>query len=311
MPRQGWTVEEVRTPFLWGELYAPEEEMRNDAAPSEGIPQQTHTGAKDRPVRPALVIMPSSAGVCDIRERFYARYFAQQGCLCLITDSFARRGLTQCMTDQTLHDDGDMLEDARAAFRWLTAREDVGSVGILGVSKGGLAALNAALVLPGQPPMPAFALHVCIVPSCAVQLRHPRVSGAPMLFLLGGKDDYTRAEPALRYAEAITRENDVRLETVVFPEAHHGWELCGKPQFYPQAESYGTCLFYREDDGSITNATTGESLSPARFRERLRSFAHYGAHAGGGTGALRRATCETILDFMRRTDFLSGFEHVS
>ena len=286
MTTKGWSREQVRADGLLGELYVPDGGERAEA--------------------PALVIMPSSAGVCDIRERFYAGYFAERGCRCLIADAFARRGLHQCMTDQTLLGDRDMLEDARAAFRWLTERGNT-RIGILGVSKGGQAALNAAmspmpgLDVPGTPDVGAFAVHICLAPSCAVQLRHPRTTGAPILMLLGGRDDYTGTAPALRYAARITTSP---VETVVFPEARHAWELCGEPQFYPQAECYADRLFSLEDDGSITDDATGETFSTEAFRRRQRSFARYGAHAGGGTGALRRQGCETILAFMRRTGFL-------
>lgn len=303
MARREWSAEKVATGTLQGELYAPE----SDAGESRTDGTGGHGRDRDGERRPALVIMPSSAGVCDIRERFYAKAFAKQGCLCLIVDAFSRRGLAQCMTDQTLLDDRDMLEDARAAYRWLATREDVGRIGILGVSKGGLAALNAAMTsIPGLPPAPgAFAVHICIAPSCAVQLRHPRTTGAPILMLLGGRDDYTGAAPALRYAERMARIGGSAVETVVFPEAHHAWELCGEPQYYQQAECYADCLFYEEGDGSITDAATGESMSAEQFRRQRRRFARYGAHAGGGTGALRRRTCETILSFLRKTGFLA------
>lgn len=286
----GWNVEKVDSETLTGELYVPDNTLGKDTARK----------------RPAMVIMPSSAGVCDIRERFYAGKLAEQGCLCLIADIFARRGLTQCMTDQTLLSDRDMLEDAWTAQAWLAARDDTDRIGILGVSKGGLAALNAAMSpMPGMAAAEgSFAIHICIAPSCAVQLRCPRTTGAPILILLGGSDDYTGAAPAMDYAGRIANAGSGIVETVVFPGAHHGWELCGKPQYYPQAECYADCLLYLEEDGTITNDATGENMTAEAFRERRRSFARYGAHAGGGTGALRRKGCETILDFMRRTGFL-------
>lgn len=286
MPEGGWIVERVVTSSLIGELY---------------IPRSEGKAAK----RPALVIMPSSAGVCDVRERFYAAFFAERGCLCLIADTFARRGLTQCMTDQSLLSEEEMLTDARSAFIWLAMREDVERIGIFGVSKGGLAALNAAMSpMPGMPPAPGiFGLHVCLSPPCNIQLRYPQVTGAPILMLLGGKDDYTGAAPALSYAERINACNHVDIERVIFPDARHAWESCGEPRYYPRAERCER-LFYLEDDGSITDAASGENMSAAVFRQRRKIFASYGAHAGGGTDALLQRTCDTILDFMRRHDFL-------
>lgn len=279
------TCLKISTESLLGELYSPEH--------SDGRPL------------PGLVILPSSAGVCDVRERFYARFFAEHGCRCLVVDSFSRRGLSECMTDQSLLSDREMLEDARVGFRWLAARKDIGKIGVLGVSKGGLAALNAALSpMPGMhPTSESFDLHVSIAPSCAIQPRHLHVTGIPVLMLLGSLDDYTGTEPAIGYAKRLG-EAGLPLETVILPGARHGWELCGKPLWLPQAERYADCLFYLEDDGSITDSATGTRFSYEQFRHQMRGFAQHGAYAGGGTGTLRRKGAESILDFMRRKGFL-------
>ena len=312
MAEYAWTVKSISTAELRGELYVPHTVLHDTTRLNNSI---KYTDKKYF----AMVIMPSSAGVCDTRERYYAQNLAAHGCICLIADAFARRGLTQCMTDQTLLDDRAMLEDAFAARNWLAGHENVGDIGILGVSKGGFAALDAAMSarqpspaadmggtreeasLPGKP----FAVHVCLAPACAVQLRHPYTTGAPIFMLLGGKDDYTGTASALHYAERIEKTNGQPVETLIFPEACHAWESLGEPQYFPQAECYAGCLFYEEDDGSIINSTTGERLSAEAFRQQRRRFARYGAHAGGGTEQLRRATFDAILNFLEKNGFLS------
>ena len=67
----------------------------------------------------AVVIMNSSAGVCDIRERFYASFFAKSGIAALVVDSFSPRGIVETIRDQSRITDQDMERDAYAAFDYL------------------------------------------------------------------------------------------------------------------------------------------------------------------------------------------------
>src|SRR5207245_7051955 len=95
---------------------------------------------------PCMVILTSSAGVQRHREHFYAQALGDAGVAAMIVDSFTGRGVRRTVADQTLVSGAQMEGDAFAALAFLRAdrRIDPGRIGVMGVSKGGVATLNAA-----------------------------------------------------------------------------------------------------------------------------------------------------------------------
>src|SRR6267154_3022635 len=100
----------------------------------------------DRP-SPCMVILTSSAGVQRHREHYYAQALNEAGTAALIIDSFTGRGVRRTVADQTLVSAAQMEGDAFAALALLRAdsRIDPQRIGIMGVSNGGVATLNAAI----------------------------------------------------------------------------------------------------------------------------------------------------------------------
>jgi len=69
-------------------------------------------------------------------------------------------------------------------------------IGVLGVSKGGIVAMNTALTLylaKAGMSGAQFAAHVAIVPSCGWVPRSTATTGAPILFMLADLDDQAPA----------------------------------------------------------------------------------------------------------------------
>ncbi len=246
-----------------------------------------------------LVIVPSSAGVVDVRERAYARFFAQNGLHCIIADPFALMGLDQCLTDQTAMPMETLLSSAFEARRRLFEESNLRLCGIMGVSKGGAVALLSALTLPWLAAQPYFDFHTALVPPVHLQLRNPRATGGPILILLGEDDDFTPAAPALAYAARIKNKNpDLDLTVRVLPNHAHAWESRGEIHWLPFAERYDHCLFMLENDGSVTDEANGRNMTLATLRNGLRSLARRGAHYGGGDDNSFAATCDQILSFI-------------
>src|SRR5512138_73927 len=116
-----------------------------------------------------MVILTSSAGVQRHREYFYAQALNAAGVAALVVDSFTGRGVRRTVADQTLVSAAQMEGDAFAALALLRAdpRIDPERIGIMGVSKGGGAALNAAVAVRQhwRESFPhLFDLHVAISP---------------------------------------------------------------------------------------------------------------------------------------------------
>ena len=97
---------------------------------------------------PAVVMTPSSGGVRDDVEIHYASHLARSGIAALVIDSFGARGVTHTIHDQRLVDSWAIVHDAIAGLRLLLAdnRFKRDRIGIMGVSKGGIVAMNTALV---------------------------------------------------------------------------------------------------------------------------------------------------------------------
>ena len=107
------------------------------------LPEQT-----ERP-SPCMVLLSSSAGVQRHREHYYAQALNAAGTAALIVDSFTGRGVRRTVADQTLVSAAQMEGDAFAALALLRAdsRIDPQRIGVMGVSKGGVATLNAAIAV--------------------------------------------------------------------------------------------------------------------------------------------------------------------
>ena len=163
------------------------------------------------------------------------------------------------------------------------------ALGVMGVSKGGGAALNAAIAVrqrwrPGLPHL--FDLHVAICPGATAQHRDPATHDRPIFFMLAGRDDYTPAPRAIDYAErACAQPATAGSRVKVYAGAHHGWEVALGPVFdIKDAENWSCCNNYIEDDGSHFVIAAGRSFPEPDYQAWARRHCvTRGARAGGGT----------------------------
>ncbi len=267
-----------------------------------------HLPEADGPV-PCMVILTSSAGVQRHREHFYAQVLNEAGVGALIVDSFTGRGVRRTVADQTLVSAAQMEGDAFAALALLRAdpRIDPERIGIMGVSKGGGASLNAAIAVRprwrgGFPHL--FDLHVAICPGATTQHRDPTTHGKPMFFMLAARDDYTPALLAVEYAERMRAAGNGRIKVKVYGNAHHGWESVGPVFDIKDAENWSCCTNFIEDDGRHFVVAAGQAMSEPEYQAWARQHCvTRGARAGGGTPELKRRATADLLAFLQ----LHGF----
>src|SRR3954467_12373760 len=147
-----------------------------------------HVPMQDVQPSPCMVILTSSAGVQRHREHYYAQVLNEAGTAALIVDSFTGRGVRRTVADQTLVSGAQMEGDAFAALALLRSdpRIDPERIGVMGVSKGGVATLNAAIAIRQRWRSydHLFDLHVAICPGATAQHRDPTTQGRPMYFML-------------------------------------------------------------------------------------------------------------------------------
>jgi dienelactone hydrolase len=268
-----------------------------------------HLPMQALPPFPCMVILTSSAGVQRHREHYYAQALNDAGCAALIVDSFTGRGVRRTVADQSLVSAAQMEGDAFAALALLRAdpRIDPDRIGVMGVSKGGGAALGTAIAVRqrwrgGFPHL--FDLHVAICPGATAQHRDPTTHGRPIYFMLAGRDDYTPAALAVGYAERMRAAGNRRIKVKVFSGAHHGWESIGPVFDIRDAENWSCCTNFIEDDGSHFVVAAGRAMSEPDYQRWARQHCvTRGARAGGGTIELKRRATADLVGFLASHGF--------
>lgn len=184
---------------------------------------------------PAVVLLHgcsglyTKAGALSSRHLWWARALRDQGYLVLMVDSFGPRGIKeQCSEkERKARASVERKRDAWGALEFLRGRPDVRGerIAALGWSQGGGTVL-AAYESEGEGT--GFRGAVAFYPGCGVALRNPDWQpGGPLLILIGENDDWTPAEPCEELASRDSVKD--RLELVVYPDAHHGFDLPPTP----------------------------------------------------------------------------------
>jgi dienelactone hydrolase len=278
------------------------------ALPPAEITARLYRPAKARGPAPAMVILSSSAGVQRHRELYYAQRLAEAGVAACVVDSFGPRGVRSTVADQSRVSAFQMECDAVAALRLLRDDPaiDGNRIGIMGVSKGGVAAINSAIAVRRgwRGVDEVFALHVGICPGCVAQHRDASTTDQPVFFMLAQHDDYTPARFAVDYAQRMRATGNGRIRVKVY-NAHHGWESIGPVYAIANAQNYSRCANLIEADGRHFVAAVGRAMSEVEYRHWVRDngLLEFGAHAGGGSVALRDRATGDLLSFLASHGF--------
>ena len=257
----------------------------------------------------AVAITPSSGNVRDDIEIYYASTLARAGIAALVIDSFGSRGISSTVYDQSLLTPWETGNDAIAGLRWLVAdpRFRADRIGVLGVSKGGIVAMNTALTryrtwagMSG----PQFAAHVAIVPSCGWVPRSTATTGAPILFMLAELDDQCPIADCIDYAESLRTAGNSKIQVNVYRGAHHAWEIIGTtPYFDKWAENFAKCRVWIEDDRSNTAADGTRFVANDWHEWAKTNCITLGTSCCGGNETLKRQATDDLLAFLKESGF--------
>ena len=187
---------------------------------------------------PAVVILHDCSGTGPFSSGAPARWaelLRQRGYVVLMPDSFFSRGFTRgvCTDAATRRLEVSpqrRVRDAYAALAFLRSLDyvDARRVGVMGGSHGGSSTL-ALLGIPSTSPLlpddRGFAAAVALYPGCGQAPRRSAVFRplAPLLILVGEKDDWTPAVPCERLATAAQAEG-YPVSIKVYPGAHHSFD---------------------------------------------------------------------------------------
>ena len=256
---------------------------------------------------PAMVLMHGSSGLNSGSRVHYSELLNRYGIAAFYVDSFTGRGLTSSVRDQAVLSITDNTHDAFVALRLLRQhpRIDPARIGVMGFSRGGSVS-RASAQRDSFPQFRReglnFALHVPYYPGCNFGLAAP-TTGAPMLFLLGGADNWTRAEHC---SDLVThlRKTNPRIEVKVYPGAHHAWDAPaadGRLIPIPSAQNVTGCdTILTNADGSGFEAKTGRRLTKAERDQAYVACVKSSTVNVQANRAIRAASDGDLIAFLRR-----------
>jgi len=220
------------------------------------------TGRLQKPVGngpfPAVVLLHGCGGVQPKRDHIWAERLVSWGYVTLQVDSFQPRGITSVCT-MGGRASADMLDrrvtDAYDAQHYLTGLPFVDSkrIAVMGWSNGGATTLNSLYSKRDDP----FHAAVAMYPSCRRSLGD---LNAPLLILIGEKDDWTPAERCVAMMPSGKSTFEVALQ--IYPGAYHAYDAIGKPR-----EVWGS-----QGSHHLERNTAAEKDSIVRVREFLGKY---------------------------------------
>ncbi len=193
---------------------------------------------------PAVVIMHDCSGLGPRSSGApfrWAKELGGRGYVVLMPDSFATRGYVDgvCTDASRSRDDvspARRVRDAYAALAHLRTLPyvDGARVGLIGGSHGGSTTLTSMIAPESDADLLAkerragFAAAVALYPGCVASRRTWTSAGvyrpvAPLLILIGDKDDWTPAEPCRKLTEAA-RQAGYPVTIKIYPGAYHSFD---------------------------------------------------------------------------------------
>jgi dienelactone hydrolase len=300
--RTGTIAFEALTPRSSRELISGRASQKSTIAGVLTLPQ--NAAAPDAPKAgfPAMVVVHGSSGVLQ-NDWAWAKRLNEMGVATFVIDNFTGRGVKETATDQSRLSPAADAAGALAALRLLATHPAIDSkrIAVMGFSRGGSAAINSAL----EPIRRAvieddlrFAAHVALYPGCGVPYVSAHLDGSPILMLLGGKDDYTPASNCLAYADEL-RARGASIQTVVYPNANHGFDSDAPPHFRPLPTTLHGCHGEIDlDAGSFTIESGGQTLTGVDADAALKRCTERGVTVGGDPEAREKAPGE-VADFLK------------
>lgn len=265
---------------------------------------------------PAAVIINSSGGVQPHTEHHYARVLAGAGMAALVVDSFTPRGVRRTGDDQTRVWQVQSDADAVAGFRWLAAQPwtDPRRIVVLGMSRGGAAALHTALEQYRGPLRATdirFAAHVAIASGgCNIPARDARTTGAPIFFMLAELDNGTPAMPCLDYAQRMRLAGNREVRIAVYPGVYHAYEGTGGISQATDDETARACAgrYVQDARRRLFDRATGRPVAAGRERRFLLETCIERGYTVGGDARVKAQATADLLQFLRDVEVLHDAE---
>lgn len=249
----------------------------------------------------AAVLVHGSDGLSEHQMR-YAKTLASNGIAALVVDSFGSRDVENTIGKQNKVSAQSMVLDAFAALEFLAddPRIDDKRIAIIGWSKGGVVADLTSRewyrhrIVDGER---HFAAHVAFYPWCGDQESEVKLTGAPVLYLLAERDDWSGVQSCVDYSDRMV-DAGYDATIIVYKDALHAFDYEGAfSRHVPHALSWKNCAYFSHVDGFVV-AATGRFHRWSELNRYFMRCAVPGAHIGTHAKA-RSQAMNTLLEFLR------------
>lgn len=244
---------------------------------------------------PVMVIMHGSSGISQ-HMYDWSDFFNQMGIATFITDSFVPRGILHgTVNDQSLLSSAATSADGLLALKLLAThpRIDTSKIGIIGFSKGGQGAittsfekLRAAVVQEGV----KYAVHIPYYAGCT---QYAKTTGAPILVLIGSKDE---SAPAAACADNTNRMAALgaNYRVIVYPGAQHGFDSNDSRNYYfARGQTFIKCNFSTDFDKLEMRITSDYHVASAQeVKDYMKSCMSTGWSVAGDPSAFSKSRTE-------------------
>jgi dienelactone hydrolase len=238
--------------------------LRGDDTSATPVTLTGNLSGPDREERqPVVILLHGTDGPRSGAAGNWRRYLNGIGVTTLVLDSYTGRGLTRVSTNQGSFGQFTQIYDVYRAADVLAAhpRIDGSRVALMGFSRGGTAALYAAMTRFREafgPEHAAIVAHLPFYPACNFALvGELQVADVPIREFHGADDDWTPAAPCRGY---IARLRAAGADAVMteYPGALHGFDNNANPAYYSDDnDQTSRNCFRREENGRLVNAATG------------------------------------------------------
>ena len=262
---------------------------------------------------PAVVLVHGSGGIYSAVLDYWPKQFNAAGIAVFTIDMFGPRGVQSTTEDQSQVPFAADVADVFAALRLLATHPRIDShrIAVMGFSRGGTAALRAAVerIIASQK-LPDGLRYAAFISTygggCNGSFRlvvKPGVfSKAPIMFIHGDADDYTPIAPCQEYADKVGRAG-TPVEFLMLDGAHHKFDSDDIKRHYLRGatRTRADCPIETDIDTLYAyDRTTGARLQGDAYTAALKSCGAVGATVEGNSRARDKAA-QAAVAFLKKT----------
>ena len=281
--------------------------IEGQAAMTQDISYEMHFPKNGKVPVPAVIIAHGSGGVNDGINQ-WKEFFLKRGYAVAIPDSFKNRISGNVLENQAKVHAYLQVVDVAILAGVLKANTSIDPTRIIsiGFSRGGMAALNSAFTAFYKPALgnqEPFAAHVSLYPACNYPYMASTFSKAPVLVLMGEKDDFTPSEFCVA-ALTKNKQAGMNVSWYVYPGGYHGFDASSAAKYLPKAEITARCPNRFElnlEKWEFVSIDGGEVLKPQNAFAQQRACAgkYFGAWYGATPGSVEWSF-KSVGEFLSR-----------